>query len=81
MARGKLNVPTTLPEWFTLMNQNATLSARDVANLFGFSNTDSIRESHFPPPDYVSRGHNGNPRRFWKVSTIKAEIVRRRGVA
>jgi hypothetical protein len=77
--------PQSLPSWFLIMNENARLTSKDVAELFGFKNrrvvTTDVSRGHFPEPDdSLSRGAAQKRTSVWKKSTILQEIERRKSL-
>jgi hypothetical protein len=78
---------TELPEWFVILPQDARISARDVANLFGFKGVGSfyvlVTQGSFPAADCSSKsifsGRGKTAKRcFWSKKVILEEINRRK---
>lgn len=69
----------TEPTWLRQVAQDSTLNVRDVAEIFGYTInhfTRAIRDGNFPVADIIPIGRKHRSRQ-WKVSTIRAEILRR----
>lgn len=81
-------VPEKLPFWFQNMNVDGALSSKEVAEIFGFKDGNSVVTSvcsgRFPEPDYKdkpfsrSKSGRGGITCKWKKSTILTEIERRK---
>lgn len=75
-------VVPTVPDWMKFAANNSYVSYMDICNIFGYKRTsisEAIASGRFPKPDAVGADcplHKG--KRQWLVSTIRAEIKRRR---
>jgi hypothetical protein len=69
----------TLPEWFLILRNDAMLSSKSVAELFGFKDGSAFQRSSFfkngfPPPDDKKYrkivSYNQHGANFWSKRTI-----------
>jgi len=75
-----------LPVWFILAKDNASISSKDVADMFGFATyqslLSSVRKGSFPFPDgsFVAKNASihSKKRIFWRKSTLLTEWNRRK---
>lgn len=72
-----------VPLWLKISHKNSSISSRDIADLFGYSNvssvTNAVRKGDLPKPDILIRcGEYKNERFFWRPASILQEIARRR---
>lgn len=72
-----------VPEWVKVMAPDAKLSTRDIMKLFGYTNQSSIsnavKNGIFPKADYDVTGMTrfAMPKKYWRKSTVMAELKRR----
>jgi hypothetical protein len=77
--------PPTVPEYLRTLPDNARLTARDLAPIFGYASPASLASAahtgYFPRPygffaGNAARGWRGKA--YWRPDTIRAEVARRR---
>lgn len=71
--------PLKVPDYFKDLPDDAILSSRDVADIFGYKDkshlTDAYNHKRIPDPDYrLPVRYGKKPSIMWKVKTIREWI-------
>jgi hypothetical protein len=76
----KRKFPEQIPEYFTHLKPNSLLSAREVALLFGYKDSQTLNKSVykniFPRSDLSITTKNGIKKNYWRVETICRYILK-----
>jgi len=75
------NLPIEVPEWLKYLKNDAGVSSKDLAQIFGYKNQKSfmvkVHRGNFAQPDFQGKKiARGSIVFFWKKETVLKEIER-----
>lgn len=71
-------------DWLKFVADDSLLNCKDVRDLFRYSSSESLcnasSDGRFPKPDFIKADFGPRGKFFWKASTIRREIARRKAI-